>query len=179
MCELVCSALGVGLTRTSKSKHNKYPNTHIFWEKAKSGSARADLQVLVAGRDSLAVDLTCCQLVGVQPCDIPHLKLALEHLGKPPWTLVGEDIGMIKQFRLPEQKALYRFIFWLMYLLDYPYSWMAERGRHLCTTLYNTGLVGTRPQINKARCTRCGICVEACPQNAISVKGYSGTRTSP
>ena len=167
---------------------------------------KADLQVLVAGRNSLAVDLVCCQLVGVKPQNIQHLRLALEQLGKPTWTLVGEDVGVIKKFRLPEQRTLYRFIFWLMYLLDYPYSWIAERGRHFCTTLYSTGLVGTRPQINEASCTRCGICVEtcplpgvidlktlkvnhktcqrcllcyeACPENAITVKGYSGTRVS-
>src|SRR5581483_6257250 len=100
---------------------------------------KADLQVLVAGRDSLAVDLVCCQLVGVRPRAIPHLKLALEQPGKPSWTRVGEEAGVIKQFRLPQQKTLYRFVFWLMYPLDYPYSWIAERGRHLCTTLYGTG----------------------------------------
>ena len=168
---------------------------------------KADLQVLVAGSDSLAVDLVCCQLVGIKPRDIPHLKLALDQVGKPSWTLVGEDVGVIKQFSLPEQKTLYRFIFWLMYPLDYPYSWMAERGRHFCTALYGTGLVGTRPQISEASCTRCGICVEACPladvidlktlkvnyktcqrcmlcyeacpENAVSFKGYSGARRRP
>src|SRR3989441_3187850 len=165
---------------------------------------KADLQVLVAGRESLAVDLLCCQVVGVKPRDIPHLKLALEQMGKPSWNLVGEDVGVIKKFRLPQQKTLYRFIFWIMYPLDYPYTWVAERGKHLCTTLYSTGLVGTRPQINEENCTRCGVCVEACPlpdvidlktlkvnygtcqrcllcyeacpEKAISVKGYSGTR---
>ncbi len=165
---------------------------------------KADLQVLIAGRDSLAVDLACCQAVGVKPRDIPHLKLALEQLGKPSWQCVGEDVGVIKKFRLPEQKALYRFIFWMMYPLDYPYTWIAERGKHLCTTMYSTGLVGTRPQIKEENCTRCGVCVEACPlpnvidlkaltvnygtcqrcllcyeacpENAISVKGYSGAR---
>jgi uncharacterized protein (DUF362 family)/NAD-dependent dihydropyrimidine dehydrogenase PreA subunit len=165
---------------------------------------KADLQVLIAGRDTLAVDLACCQIVGVKPRDIPHLKLALEQLGKPSWETVGEDVGVIKKFRLPEQKALYRFIFWMMYPLDYPYTWIAERGKHLCTTLYETGLVGTRPQIKEEKCTRCGVCVEACPlpnvidlkslkvdpktcqrcllcyeacpENAISVKGYSGAR---
>src|SRR5215471_3226768 len=165
---------------------------------------KADLQVLVAGRDSLAVDLLCCQLVGIKPRAIPHLKLAVEQLGQPSWTLVGEDVGVIKQFRLPEQKTLYRFLFWLMYPLDYPYTWVAERGKHLCTTLYGTGLVGTRPQISAGKCTHCGICVEtcplpdvidlmalkvnygtcqrcllcyeACPEKAISVKGYSGAR---
>jgi len=165
---------------------------------------KADLQVLIAGHDSLAVDLVCCQTVGVKPRDIPHLKLALEQLGKPLWTLVGEDTGIIKQFRLPQQKKLYNFIFWLMYPLDYPYSWIAERGSHFCTALYSTGLVGTRPKIDGANCTHCGACVEACPlpavidlktltvnpktcqrcllcyeacpENAISVKGYSGAR---
>ncbi len=165
---------------------------------------KADLQVLIAGRDTLAVDLACCQAVGVKPRDIPHLKLALEQLGKPSWKTVGEDVGVIKKFRLPKQKALYRFIFWLMFPLDYPYSWIVERGKHFCTTLYGTGLVGTRPQIKEEDCTRCGICVdtcplpnvidiktlkvdygkcqrcllcyEACPENAISVKGYSGAK---
>lgn len=167
---------------------------------------KADLQVLVAGRDSLAVDLVCCQIVGVKPRDVPHLKLALAQLGKPAWTLAGDNVGVIKQFRLPQQKPLYQFIFWLMYPLDYPYSWIAERGKHFCTALYNTGVVGTRPQINEANCTHCGACVDACPlpnvidlktlsvnpktcqrcllcydacpENAISVKGYSGARRS-
>lgn len=166
---------------------------------------KADLQVLVAGRESLAVDLVCCQLVGVNPRDIPHLKLALEQMGKPSWITVGEEVSVIKKFRLPEQKGLYRFIFWLMYPLDYPYTWVAERGKHLCTTLYSTGLVGTRPKIKEENCTRCGVCIEACPlpdvidlktlkvnyatcqrcllcyeacpENAISVKGYSGARS--
>lgn len=187
----------------------------------------SDLQVLVAGRDSLAVDLVCCQLVGVKPRAIPHLRLALEQFGKPSWHITGEEIEVIRRFRLPQQKPLYRFIFWLMYPLDYPYTWFIERigrdksaptgeqngrdksaptrlGEHLCTTLYNTGLVGTRPYIHAESCTRCGVCVEtcplpnvidlqtlkvnyaacqrcllcyeACPEHAISVKGYSGAR---
>ena len=132
---------------------------------------KADLQVLVAGRDSLAVDLVCCQLVGVKPRDIPHLKLALEQLGKPSWTIEGEELSVIKKFRLPQQKPLYRFIFWMMYPLDYPYTWIAERGKHFCTTLYGTGLVGTRPKIKEESCTRCGVCVEACPlPNVIDLK---------
>src|SRR5947209_15245697 len=165
---------------------------------------KADLQVLVAGRNSLAVDLVCCSVVGIKPRDIPHLKLALQQFGKPSWKLVGEEVGVIKKFRLPQQNTLYRFIFWLMYPLDYHYTWIAERGKHLCTTLYGTGLVGTRPQISAEMCTRCGVCVDtcplpnvidlktlkvnyntcqrcllvyaACPEKAISVKGYSGAR---
>src|SRR5207247_3131691 len=47
---------------------------------------KADLQVLVAGRNSLAVDLACCQLVGIKRRDTPHLNLPLEQLAKPSWT---------------------------------------------------------------------------------------------
>jgi len=164
----------------------------------------ADLKVLVAGRDSLAVDLVCCGLVGIKPRDVPYLKLALKQMGVPVWITVGEDPGVIKEFRLPKRKTLYRLLYRLMYQLDYPYNLIAEHGSHLCTALYSTGLVGTRPHINKTRCTRCGICVEACPlpevidlktlkvnyntcqrcllcyeacrENAISVKGYSGAK---
>src|SRR5207244_9150630 len=62
---------------------------------------KADLQVLVAGHDSRAVDLVCCLLVGVKLRHIAHLKLALEQLGTPSWTLVGDDVGVLKQFSLP------------------------------------------------------------------------------
>ena len=100
---------------------------------------------------------------------------------------------------------LYRFVFWLMYPLDYPYHRLT--GTHLCTALYSTGLVGTRPQIVKEACTQCGICVqtcplpnvidlatlrvnpqtcarcllcyEACPEGAIVVKGMSGAANRP
>jgi uncharacterized protein (DUF362 family)/Pyruvate/2-oxoacid:ferredoxin oxidoreductase delta subunit len=165
---------------------------------------KADLQVLLAGRDSLAVDLACCQVVGVKPRAIPHLKLALEHMGKPEWHIVGEDISVIKQFRLPPDKSFYRFAFWAMFPPDYIYTLVAKRGQHFVTSVYGTGLVGTRPQILEEKCTRCGVCVdacplpriinletlkvdyracqrcmlcyEACPEKAIYVKGFSGAK---
>lgn len=165
---------------------------------------QANLQVLVAGRDSLAVDLACCEIVDVNPRDVPHLKLALEQWGKPWWTQVGEDVGVIKKFVLPPPKKLYNTAFKVMFWLDYPYGLFAERGKHMVTTLYKTGVVGTRPVISEEKCTRCGVCVEtcplpnvidlktlkvdsktcercllcyeACPEKAISVAGYSGAR---
>jgi Pyruvate/2-oxoacid:ferredoxin oxidoreductase delta subunit len=91
-----------------------------------------------------------------------------------------------------------------MYPLDYPYSWLAERGKHFCTALYGTGLVGNRPHIKESECTRCGacvtacplpdvidlqtlkvnyktcqrclLCVAACPEDTIGIKGFSGIR---
>jgi uncharacterized protein (DUF362 family)/ferredoxin len=165
---------------------------------------KANLQVLVAGRNSLAVDLECCGLVGVNPHDVPHLHLALQHMGRPFWRSVGEDVGEIMKFNLPPKKKLYNTAFRMMFWLDYPFTLFAERGQHFVTSFYQTGVVGTRPVINEDKCTRCGVCVdtcplpgiinlqtlkinpatcercllcyEACPEKAISVKGYSGAR---
>jgi ferredoxin len=165
----------------------------------------ADLGVLVAGRDSLAVDLVCCGLVGVDPQTIGHLRLGLEQLGPRDPRLLGDPIEAVRRFELPQVPPLYRFAFWLMYPLDYPFHRLT--GQHLCTAVYNTGLVGTRPYILEAACTRCGVCVEACPlpgvidlttlqvnprncarcllcyeacpEGAIAVKGLSGAEKAP
>jgi len=165
----------------------------------------ADLGVLVAGRDSLAVDLTCCRLVKVDPMTIGHLRLGVAQLGPRQPRLLGDTVVPAAPFAVPRVHPLYRFVFWLMYPLDYPYHRLT--GRHLCTALYNSGLVGTRPQIVKEACTQCGICVqacplpnvidlvtlrvnpqtcarcllcyEACPEGAIVVKGMSGAANRP
>jgi uncharacterized protein (DUF362 family)/ferredoxin len=121
----------------------------------------AQLGALMAGRDSLAVDLACCRIVGVDPRAIGHLRLGLLQLGPRQIRLLGETIEPERPYRLPEVPPLYRFAFWLMYPLDYPYEKVTSN--HLCADLYHTGLLGTRPQIVAERCTRCGVCVEACP----------------
>ncbi|WIG59812.1 MAG: Iron-sulfur cluster-binding protein [Ktedonobacterales bacterium] len=122
---------------------------------------QANLGVLVAGRDSLAVDLVCCRLVNVDPHTIGHLRLGEQQMGRRRPHLLGDEIAPLSRFELPQVKPLYRFAFWLMYPLDYPFARLT--GTHLCTALYSTGLVGTRPQISAEACTHCGICVEACP----------------
>lgn len=160
----------------------------------------ANLGVIVAGRDSLAVDLVSCRLAGVDPLGIDHLRLGIEQLGERNPEILGEMVVPEAHFALPRVKPLYRFVFWLMYPLDYPYHRLT--GQHLCTAVYQTGLVGTRPRIIEAACTRCGDCVaacplpdvidlktlkvnprtcercmlcfEACPEGAIEVKGMSG-----
>jgi uncharacterized protein (DUF362 family)/ferredoxin len=122
---------------------------------------RADLGVLVAGRDSLSVDLVCCQIAGVDPLSIGHFRLGLEQMGPRRPQAIGDEVRAQRPFELPKVRPLYRFAFWLMYPLDYPFARVT--GSHLCTELYKTGLVGTRPKIVADACTRCGACVEACP----------------
>ena len=165
----------------------------------------ANLGVLVGGRDSLSVDVVSCRLAGVDPMDVEHMRLAAEQMGSREPVVLGDEIEPIASFEIPRGRALYRFAFWLMYPLDYPYKRLT--GKHLCTAVYETGLVGTRPQIVESACTRCGacvtacpipdvinlssltvnpktcqrclLCVEACPEGAITVRGWSGERTLP
>lgn len=165
----------------------------------------ANLGVIVAGRDSLAVDLVSCRLAGVDPFATGHLLLGIQQLGERHPEIVGEMVVPEAKFTLPRVKPLYRFAFWLMYPLDYPYHRLT--GQHLVTNLFKTGLVGTRPRIVESACTRCGDCVaacpipnvinlatlkvnprtcercmlcfEACPEGAIEVKGMSGAAKPP
>lgn len=165
----------------------------------------AHLDAIIAGRDSLAVDLACCEMVGVDARAIGHLRLGQLQMGQRQPRVLGDTIRAERPYRLPEVKPLYRLAFWMMFPLDYPYS--KATGSHLCTDLYHTGVLGTRPKILADRCTRCGVCVEACPlpnvidlatlkvnprtcercllcyeacpEAAITVKGMSGATAAP
>ena len=129
----------------------------------------ANLGMLVGGRDSLSVDLICAQLIGVDPHTIGHLRHGLEQIGPRTPRCVGVAPEIKQHFELPDVHPLYRFAFWLMYPLDYPFHFVT--GSHLCAALYRTGLVGTRPKIIESACTRCGDCVDACPvPNTIDLK---------
>jgi uncharacterized protein (DUF362 family)/ferredoxin len=163
---------------------------------------KADLGILVAGRDALTVDLACCQLVNVDPRVIGHFRLGIEQLGPRAPRVIGDAIEPITRFELPQVPPLYRFAFWMMYPLDYPFHRLT--GEHFVKALYKTGVLGTRPTILADKCTHCGICVqtcplpnvinlttlqvdprtcarcllcyEACPEGAMAVKGMSGAR---
>ncbi len=136
---------------------------------------QANLGVLLAGRDSLTIDLVACKLVDVDPKTVGHLQLGVEQLGGRQARILGDQIEPMAQFEMPVVNPLYRFAFWLMYPLDYIFEPLT--GNHLCTALYSTGLVGTRPKIIAESCTRCGACVDACPLP--SVIDLSTLRVNP
>lgn len=166
---------------------------------------QANLRMLVAGRDALAVDLACCVLTKIDPNKVGHFKLGRAQLGERHITFLGDELSAVRPMELPRILASYQVAYWLMYLLDYPFAKLV--GSHLCTELYKTGLFGTRPIIVQSACNRCGDCVRACPlpdvinieryyinpracercllcyeaclKGAISVKGLTGTRQAP
>jgi uncharacterized protein (DUF362 family) len=55
-------------------------------------------EVIVAGRDEVAVDCVCARIMGFNPKRIGHIKLAIKHgLGSPDYDVVGEKISSVKK----------------------------------------------------------------------------------
>lgn len=62
--------------------------------------------VLVAGRDPVAVDATCCRVMGIDPKQIEYLQLArgIENLGESAFRQTGENIHSVRtDFALVDQ----------------------------------------------------------------------------
>jgi uncharacterized protein (DUF362 family) len=122
-----------------------------------SGEPR-QIGAILAGRDAVAVDVVSALLVGILPERLPLIRAAAlagigetnpEHI-----RIIGESLhGMaVKNFQFPHQSHT-------EFALP---EWMKSSLKNALTT---------RPVINAAACTLCGICQGHCPQCAISKKG--------
>jgi len=114
--------------------------------------------LILAGRDPVAVDVVCGEIVGVDPEVLPVIRAAfaagfgetrLENIG-----IKGESISEVpvRHFRLPPREHL-----------EWKVPEWARRALKDALT--------TRPVIADHACTRCGICQSHCPQKAISDNG--------
>lgn len=54
--------------------------------------------VLVAGRDVVAVDATCCEIMGIDPRKIEYLRIArgVENLGESSFRQIGEPLNAVR-----------------------------------------------------------------------------------
>jgi len=119
-----------------------------------SGDPRT-LGLIIAGRDPVAVDVVCGDVVGVAPDALPVVRAAfaagfgesrLENI-----RIQGESLSevRVKQFRLPPREHL---------------EWkMPEWARRALKDALTT-----RPVIDDHACIRCGICQSHCPRKAIT-----------
>jgi uncharacterized protein (DUF362 family)/ferredoxin len=116
---------------------------------------------LVAGTDPLAVDFAACALVGVDPAAVEHLRLAAEAFDASAARRSAAAVAPRAAFTLPRPRRAYKVAFRAMFVLDYPF--FALTRMRLARAVYASGLIGTRPKIRKRDCTSCGDCVSACP----------------
>ena len=132
-----------------------------------------DLGVIVAGKDVVSVDQVCCELIGIKPQNIKHIRHAIKkgiEQGHP--EIVG-DYNEVSKISLSKQKTLHRLLhnalFRGMYVADYLYSILHPYpNKSLIPTLH--WYTGIRPKIDQSKCDKCGICVDICPIKAINAE---------
>lgn len=113
-----------------------------------SGGTPVTLGFLAASTDAVALDLTLCRILKINPATVPYLNSPLDN--PKSIELRGFDIKDITpaSFKLPNTMGARLFPKWLMTLLD-PFVWV-------------------RPAILD-NCIACGRCVKACPANALVI----------
>lgn len=119
-----------------------------------SGDPRT-MGLIIAGEDTVALDVVSGVVVGVSPPQLPVIRAArAAGLGEScidRISVLGEKIDDIKvaDFRMPPSTNTE----WPMY------EWARRMMKHALTT---------RPVINQALCVLCGVCKNDCPRSAIS-----------
>jgi uncharacterized protein (DUF362 family)/Pyruvate/2-oxoacid:ferredoxin oxidoreductase delta subunit len=156
-----------------------------------------ELGLIVAGRNVIDVDRVCCEVMGIDPFHVEHLRIALEEgLGSNNFEVVGESINSVRRrFRVPQESRAYLYLSNIAQRFDqlvYKIS-----GKNIFPFL--SSIFGRRPRIDRKKCVKCGICekvcivsppainyktgkishrcvdcllcMEQCPKNAISIRG--------
>lgn len=123
------------------------------------GPASGDLRkmdIIMAGRDSVAIDSCIARIIGLKPEDILVTKeahgLGLGEMDMSRIELVGDDINgfITPDFKLPQTTPL-KFI-------------PKAVANGLAT------FIKFKPHINSDICTRCNLCKVSCPVNCITIE---------
>ncbi|MBC7253323.1 MAG: DUF362 domain-containing protein [Actinobacteria bacterium] len=128
------------------------------------------LGVIVAGDNVVEVDATCARIMGADPREIPHIRLAAERgLGRlEGYEVLGDGVEAVRrEFELPARPDLNRFMISGILLRIYdlirrPLDRLLGR-----SPTFRFGEV----RLEAERCDGCRICVRACPVEAVSMEG--------
>lgn len=131
-----------------------------------SNGSPVRLGAIVAGDNVVEVDATCARLVGLDPRDITHIRLAAERgLGDlDGFEVLGDGVEALKRdFDIPAHPDLNRwmisgFLLRMYHLMRRPLDRLLGRGL--------SGVFG-EVMIDAAKCDACRVCVRACPVEAV------------
>ena len=119
--------------------------------------------IISASHNSLAMDITMCKLIGVDPLSIWTNKVALsKEKGSfvDRINVVGEKLDDVKvRFKVSKEQPL-RFVI----------------PKGVAKVLGN--LITAKPKINIKRCKACSECIKICPAKTIHMKQYNGKKTA-
>ena len=123
---------------------------------------KIDLGLIIAGKDALATDKVCSQIIGLPWQEVKYIRLANRLTDEVKINVVGESISDIqKHFHIPVKSLFFHLSFKLIYIFDVLFSKIFSKP--LNRFLYSTGYVGTNPEIIKDKCNACGDCIKVCP----------------
>ncbi|MBU1043657.1 MAG: DUF362 domain-containing protein [Candidatus Omnitrophica bacterium] len=109
--------------------------------------------VLLASRDTVALDTIGCMALRIQPSEVPMIRLAAENnLGCMDKTMIdclGSGVTRLQAARM--KPSLSRFL-----------KYIPEPLFQLSTIFWQL-----RPKIIEQQCVKCGNCVTTCPKNTI------------
>ncbi len=127
-----------------------------------TGGKARPLGFLLAGTDTVAIDVACCRIARIDTAAVPVLVAAHEH---GLWSGRAADVDtlgvpvadlQVQDFVLPARQARERG--------DSPVTLVETLSRRVLQ-----GGFTPMPRPKKGRCTRCGDCVQACPTEAMSM----------
>ena len=110
-----------------------------------SGGTPVELGIMLASENAVAMDLTVCEILGIEPIRIPTLRQAkIRHLWPSAihYPLLAPPDVRYHGFRLPSSASAFL---------------SGSKNHH------------QRP-LPTEKCTACGQCVEICPKQAIQIK---------
>ncbi|MGZ6281013.1 MAG: DUF362 domain-containing protein [Ktedonobacteraceae bacterium] len=126
------------------------------------------LGVIVAGENVVDVDKVCCEIMGINPLQVEHVRIADgEGLGSSNIEVVGDPVdAVMRKFKFLQESPRYLFV--------HGVTEKADRALHRVTGKsvkpFLSGKFGRRVIIDKTRCAQCHVCEQVCiasPASAI------------
>jgi len=144
----------------------------------KSGEPRK-LGVVMGSKDSVAIDIVVCRMLGIKPDDLLTNKIASEQgLIKTDAIIIDGHLPELKDFKFPEitplvfgPKRIHGFM--RRHLVQRPVS--DNSACKMCGECWNYCPAraikpgGIKIQFDYEKCIRCYCCIEVCPHGALSV----------
>jgi uncharacterized protein (DUF362 family)/Pyruvate/2-oxoacid:ferredoxin oxidoreductase delta subunit len=131
-----------------------------------------EMGLVIAGNDMVAVDITCCRIIGLPWEKVSYLRRIAGRDAPAKIQLVGDSLESVaRDFKIPRKGPLFQIAAALLYVLDVPFSKIFSQP--LPQFLYGTGYIGTNPKIIRTKCNQCGDCRKACPvPDALEVETF-------
>jgi uncharacterized protein (DUF362 family)/ferredoxin len=126
-----------------------------------AGGELRDLGLIVASKDTVALDAVCSKIMGFETLDIPTTRIAAQRgLGEANMERIEVCGGKLPEFRDFKHPS---GISSILNKMPIPLA-------KLIKPLIN--MIRIRPKINRRKCVKCLICVNSCPAKAIDGKSF-------